>query len=135
MKSRWRGRAAVWTLLSVNAISEINGQRVLTYGQDELTLATEQDATDLVGAAFNEQAAVVVVPADRVVPDFYRLSTRVAGEVIRKFQMYSIQLVILGDITEHAEASESFRAFVHEANRGKNLWFVPGEPELAEKLA
>jgi hypothetical protein len=119
----------------VNAISEVNGQRVLTYRQDELTLATEQDATDLVGAAFNEQAAVVVVPADRVVPDFYQLSTRVAGEVIRKFEMYRIRLVILGDITRHLEASESFQAFVHEANRGKNLWFVPGEAELAQKLA
>jgi hypothetical protein len=119
----------------VNAISEIHGKRVLTYGQAELTLATEQDATDLIGMAFSEQADVVVVPADRVVPDFYTLSTRVAGEVIRKFTMYHVRLVILGDITRHLEVSDSFRAFVHETNRGKDLWFVPGETELAAKLA
>jgi hypothetical protein len=119
----------------VNTISELHGQRVLTYGHDELTLGSEDDATDLIGAAISDRVDVVVIPADRVVPDFYTLSTRVAGEVLRKFSMYSIRLVILGDINRHIEASDSFRAFVYEANRGKNIWLLPGETELADKLA
>jgi uncharacterized protein DUF4180 len=119
----------------VNAISETHGHRVFRYGQDEPTLRGEQDAVDLIGAAFGDEVTVVVVPADRVAPDFYVLSTRVAGEVLHKFTMYGIRLVVLGDITGHLAASESFRAFVHEANRGRNVWFVPGEAELAAKLA
>lgn len=116
-------------------ITEMNGQRVFTYGQDEPTLGSEHEATDLIGAAFSEEAGVVVVPADRVAPDFYRLSTRVAGEVVRKFQMYRVRLVIMGDITAHLEASDAFRAFVHEINLGSDIWFLPGERELSARLA
>ncbi len=108
---------------------------VFTYDGDEPTLGSEQDATDLIGQAFGEGVDVVVVPADRVAPEFYTLSTRVAGEVVRKFQMYRIRLVVLGDITEHVEASEAFRAFVHEINRGSDIWFLRDEEELAAKLA
>lgn len=119
----------------MNAITEIHGKRVLTYGQAGPTLRGEDDATDLIGAAFSEEAVVVVVPADRVAPDFYTLSTRVAGEVVRKFQMYGIRLVVLGDITARLAASDAFRAFVHEINKGRDIWFVPGDEELAAKLA
>ncbi len=116
-------------------ISEIHGQRVYTYDTEQPILGSESDATDLIGAAFGEQADVVVVPADRVAPDFYTLSTRVAGEVTRKFQMYHVRLVVLGDITAHLDASDAFRAFVHEINRGSDVWFLSGERELSAKLA
>jgi hypothetical protein len=121
-----------WTLRDV--ISQIADKKVLTYRDDQLTLGSEQDAVDLLGDAFGEHADIVVVPADRVAPDFYTLSTRVAGEVVRKFAMYHIRLVVLGDVTEHLEASDAFRAFVHEINRGKDIWFVADEAELTAKL-
>ncbi|HEX6356475.1 DUF4180 domain-containing protein [Actinophytocola sp.] len=119
----------------MNAIAELHGKRVLTYEQDQPTLASEQDAVDLLGDAFGAEASVVVVPAERVAPDFYRLSTRVAGEVVRKFQMYQVLLVILGDVSEHVEASENFRAFVDEINRGKDIWFVADAAQLSAKLS
>lgn len=115
-------------------ISEIHGLRVLTHTPDELALGSEQDAVDLIGAAFSEQADIVVVPADRVAPDFYTLSTRILGDVVRKFQGYRIRLVILGDITAHLEASDAFRAYVHETNRGRDIWFLPDDGELSAKL-
>ena len=121
-----------WTLRDV--ISQIADKKVLTYRGDQLTLGSEQDAVDLLGDAFGEHADIVVVPADRVAPDFYTLSTRVAGDVVRKFAMYQTRLVVLGDITEHLEASEAFRAFVHEINRGRDIWFVADEAELTAKL-
>lgn len=115
--------------------SETHGPRVLTYEQDEPTLGSEQDAVDLIGTAFSEEANVVVVPADRVVPDFYTLSTRILGDVVRKFQQYRIRLVIMGDITAYTEASDAFRAYVHETNRGRDVWFLETEEELSAKLA
>jgi hypothetical protein len=35
----------------------------------------------------------------------------------------------------HVEASEAFRAFVHEINRGSDIWFLRDEEELSTKLA
>lgn len=119
----------------MNTISSVGGQRVLTVAPDTPALGSEQDAVDLLGEAFGHEATVVVVPADRVAADFYRLRTRVAGDVVRKFQLYRVRLVILGDITEHLAASDAFRSFVHETNKGGDLWFVPDEAELAAKLA
>ena len=116
-------------------ISEINGQKVLTYEASKPTLASEDDAVDLLGDAFGADATVVVVPADRVAPEFFTLSSRVAGEVVRKFQMYHVRLVVLGDVSTHVESSEAFRAFVHETNRGSDVWFLSGERELSAKLA
>lgn len=118
----------------MNTISAVGGKRVLTVAPDNLTLGSEQDAVDLVGEAFGHEATVVVVPADRVAADFYQLRTKVAGDVVRKFQMYQVRLVILGDITERLAASDAFRSFVHEINKGSDIWFVQDEAELAAKL-
>ncbi len=119
----------------MNTISEVHGQRVLTAAPERPALGSEQDALDLIGLAFGEQADVVVVPSDRVADAFYRLASKVAGDVVRKFAGYRVRLVILGDITRHLDASEAFRAFVHEINKGRDIWFVPDEAELATKLA
>lgn len=116
-------------------ISETHGLLVLTYEQDEPTLGSEQDAVDLIGLAFSEEANVVVVPADRVVPDFYTLSTRILGDVVRKFQQYRIRLAVVGDITKYTASSEAFRAYVHETNKGRDIWFLQTEEELSAKLA
>lgn len=118
----------------MNTISAVGGQRVLTVAPDTPVLGSEQDAVDLLGEAFGHEANVVVVPADRVAADFYQLRTRVAGDVVRKFQMYRVRLVVLGDVTEHLTASDAFRSFVHEINKGGDIWFVQDEAELAAKL-
>lgn len=115
-------------------ISEVHGQRVLTHVPDGPALSSEDAAVDVIGTAFGEDAGVVVVPAESVAPEFFALGTRVAGEVVRKFQMYRIRLVVLGDISAHLAASDAFRAFVHEANRGRDLWFVPDEAALVAKM-
>lgn len=119
----------------MDTISAVGATRVLTVAPENPALGSEQDAVDLVGAAFGHEATVVVVPADRVAADFYQLRTRVAGDVVRKFQMYGIRLVVLGDITAHLAASDAFRSFVHEINKGRDVWFVENEEELAAKLA
>lgn len=118
----------------MNTISAVGGKQVLTVAPEAPTLGSEQDAVDLLGEAFGHEATVVVVPADRVAEDFYQLRTKVAGDVVRKFQMYRVRLVILGDITARLAASDAFRSFVHEINKGSDIWFVQDNAELAAKL-
>ncbi|HEV7649015.1 MAG TPA: DUF4180 domain-containing protein [Actinophytocola sp.] len=117
----------------MHSISETHGLRVLTVAPDVPTLGSEADALDLVGLAFGEQADLVVVPVEHVDPAFFTLSTRVAGDVVRKFGAYRIRLVVLGDLGEHL-ASDSFRAFVHEINRGSDIWFLDDRAALDERL-
>lgn len=118
----------------MNTISELAGVRVLTHAPEGVALGSEADALDLIGEAMGEQAGVVVVPADRVADAFYTLSSGVAGQVVLKFAGYRVRLVVVGDLTERIAASESFRAFVHEINRGRDIWFLADQQELAARL-
>ena len=58
----------------------------------------------------------------------------VAGGIVQKFVMYRLPVAILGDISAHLAASSSLRAFVYEANRGKDFWFVADESELDSRI-
>ncbi|MFI6480868.1 DUF4180 domain-containing protein [Nonomuraea sp. NPDC050663] len=108
---------------------------MLTVPADGPPIAGEQDALDLIGEAFGEQAEMVVIPAGRLGPDFFRLSTRLAGEITQKFVNYRLRLVVMGDIAAHVAGSTALRDYVYEANQGSHLWFVADEAELAGRLA
>ncbi|MER6945256.1 DUF4180 domain-containing protein [Nonomuraea sp. NPDC000554] len=98
-------------------------------------LRTDRDALDLIGEAMGRHARWVAVPAERLHDDFWRLSTRVAGEIVQKFATYRLGLAIVGDVSEHVAASESFRAWVLEADRGRQTWFVADLEELERRLS
>lgn len=117
----------------MHTITETHGHRVLTVDSGT-ALGSESDAVDLIGHAFSAEAAVVVVPAELVDERFYELRTRVAGDVMLKFTNYQVRLVIIGDLTERLEASESFAAFVRETNKGRDIWFLTDRAELDERL-
>lgn len=114
-------------------VTESHGQRVLTVDEG-VTLGGEGAALDLIGHAFGEEATVVAVPVDLVDERFFTLGTRVAGEVLLKFSSYRVRLAILGDLGPRLTASESLRAFVHEANRGRDVWFLDDAAALDERL-
>lgn len=46
---------------------------------DGPVFGTEQDALDLLGQTYGKEIDVIVVPANRFSPDFYDLSSRLAG--------------------------------------------------------
>jgi len=78
---------------------------------------------------------LVVLPADWLGDEFFRLSTRVAGEVVQKLLDYGLRVAIVGDISDRMAASEALRDWVRECNRGRQVWFVKDLKELADRLA
>ncbi|NGN62811.1 DUF4180 domain-containing protein [Streptomyces sp. A7024] len=115
-------------------LEKINGVPVLLCPADGDPIAAERDALDLIGDAGYQGARWVAVPAERFGADFFRLRTRVAGDIIQKFVQYGMGLAIVGDISQHIEASDALRDFVRECNRGRQTWFVTDTAELGEKL-
>ncbi|HEX6341210.1 DUF4180 domain-containing protein [Umezawaea sp.] len=97
---------------------------VLRLSPDGPRLRVEQDAADVIGEAWSVSAHTVVVPVERLDEGFWTLSTRVAGAVVGKFATYRLRLVVVGDISERLAASATLRAFVDEANRGREVAFV-----------
>jgi hypothetical protein len=111
-----------------------HGVRVLLCAADGPKVSSDRDAVDLIGLAAGQAAELVVLPAERLDPGFFTLSTRIAGEIVQKFVDYRLRIAIVGDISGHLAASSALRAFVHEADRGGHLWFPADLAELDARL-
>ncbi|OCI91829.1 hypothetical protein A6U86_20110 [Rhizobium sp. AC27/96] len=115
-------------------IKDFSGRKVII-GDDSGTLLTsERDVNDWISAAWDAEATLVVVPVSRLNEDFFQLSNRIAGGIIQKFVNYRSQLVVIGDISRWVAGSNALRDFVYEANKGREVWFLPDLDALAERL-
>ena len=112
----------------------IGGRAALAYPADAPLIASGREASDLIGEALSADVTLVVIPAERLSPDFLKLSSGLAGEVLQKFVNYRIVVAILGDISAVLEDSAPLRDFVRESNRGRSVWFVPDLPALETML-
>ncbi|MPY59542.1 DUF4180 domain-containing protein [Streptomyces spongiae] len=118
----------------MSTLEKILDVPVLMCAPEGESIGCESDALDLIGDAGYQGAQWVVVPTERFDDAFFRLSTRIAGDIIQKFAQYRVGLVVLGDISRHTEASSALRDFVRECNRGRQTWFVADVEELREQL-
>jgi hypothetical protein len=116
-----------------DVIEERAGVPVLMCDPDGPVLTTEQDALNLIGAAFLG-AKVVAIPVQRLDEQFFSLGTRFAGEIMQKFVNYQLHLAVVGDISRHLAASSALTALVQESNQGGQVWFVPDLASLDARL-
>jgi hypothetical protein len=113
---------------------DLQGVRILECADDGPVVRSGGDASDLIGAAWSERAALVGLPLARLDPAFLDLKSGLAGEVIQKFVNYGLRLAILGDISAAVAASAALHDFVYESNRGAHVWFVADMDALRAKL-
>ncbi|MCD2442711.1 DUF4180 domain-containing protein [Agromyces sp. SYSU K20354] len=116
-------------------IDESTGIRVLHIAAEGAPISTPDDAADLVGDAWANQAELVAVPVERLDPAFFDLRTGIAGEITQKLVNYRLRLAVVGDIAQHVDASAALRDYVWESNRGAQVWFVADDAALEAKLA
>lgn len=114
-------------------ILEIGATRILVCPPEGEPVSAG-NAIDLIAEALGGQADGLAVPAERLATEFFRLVTGAAGEIAQKAVNYGLHLFVVGDIAPKMAASESFAAFVREANRGRHLWFVADLQEIQERL-
>jgi hypothetical protein len=98
-------------------------------------LGTEQDALDLIGATYGGDVEAIVVPVERLQPEFLDLSTRMAGLFFQKLENYRLRLVVLGDISAARGRSKALNDFVGETNRIGHHLFAEDRAALAAALA
>ena len=94
-----------------------------------------QAVVELIGETYGSKADLLAIPVERLAPEFFRLSSGVAGEVLQKFVTYGCRVAIVGDIDAHVAPSSALRDFVHESNAGRHVWFVRDRAALDARLA
>ena len=120
---------------SAEQVREVNGTKVFVCDDVGPQISTGQDAVDIIGQTWHSRADLVAIPARRFADGFFTLSTGLAGEFIQKFVNYHLSIAIVGDISEHLRASSALRAFVHESNRGRQVWFLDDLEQLDARLS
>ncbi len=98
-------------------------------------LSSGADALGLIYGDGADGAEWLAVPAARLDPSFFTLSSGVAGEFVQKFVNYGQRLAVVGDISGHLDQSTALRDFVRESNRGTQVWFVADADELARRVS
>ncbi|MFZ3074356.1 MAG: DUF4180 domain-containing protein [Minisyncoccales bacterium] len=112
-------------------IYQKEGVKVARVVGDGVIIGKVQDALDLMVDPALEGAHRIIIDRKNIAPDFFDLSTRLAGEILQKFVTYQVKLAIVGDFSN---ASESLKAFICESNRGNEIFFVPDIETAKTKL-
>ncbi|MFG3000401.1 DUF4180 domain-containing protein [Streptomyces sp. NPDC048340] len=118
----------------MSTLQTIGDVPVLMCADEGEAIRGEGDVLDLIGDAGYQGAEWVVIPVGRLDEAFFRLRSRVAGDIVQKFANYRLGMVVLGDISGHTESSSALRDFVRECNRGRQTWFLTDVEELRERL-
>lgn len=102
----------------------------LVFDTDGPIIARDGDINDFISAGWDAQADRLVIPVGRLSPDFFKLSTGLAGAVLQKCSNYNFRVVVVGDISAHTEKSGPLRDFVYESNKRGDVRFVTSVDEL-----
>ena len=105
----------------------IPADRTIPYGDAALELA--------VSARYETDSTRLVIPKECFPPEFFWLSTGLAGEILQKWTNYGFRAAIFGDFSAYTEVSKSLRDFIYECNRGTAVFFVPTRQETEERLS
>lgn len=97
---------------------------------DILIIKTIDDGIDLIGNMYYQDYKGVIVYEENIVPDFFELKNKMAGEILQKFSNYRLQLVIVGDFSKYPK--QSIKDFIYECNKGRQVNFVKSLSEALE---
>lgn len=109
-----------------------DGHKFAKLISEEIMLKDEQDAVELAANCYYNGAEGVIVREQQIVPDFFDLKTRVAGEMLQKFTNYRVKVAIIGDFSKFE--SKSLHNFIYESNQRGHVLFVNSVEEALDKL-
>jgi len=99
---------------------------------DNPILSEVQDFLDLMGDCGYNNCNSLILSEKVLHPDFFRLHTKLAGEILQKFSTYDFKLAITGDFSRFS--SKNLQDFIRESNKGNRIFFVANREEAVMKL-
>lgn len=89
---------------------------------EEIVINKTQDALDIMADADYNGARKIIIHEKNLIPDFFKLATGLAGEILQKFVNYKVQLALVGDFSKFK--SKPLQDFIKECNKGSQIFFV-----------
>ena len=107
--------------MKINLI-EINGVTIAEIISEKHEIKAPQDALDIVGNSIYKGAYQIIIHEQGLTPEFFDLSSGLAGEILQKFSNYNSELAIVGDFSKYT--SQSLQDFIRESNQKGAINFV-----------
>jgi hypothetical protein len=98
-----------------------------------IIISETQDGVDLLGELVVENCSRIIIYEKNLHPDFFRLHTGLAGDILQKFSNYRIRLAIIGHFSKFT--SSSLQDFIRESNRGRSICFVSTLRDALDNLS
>jgi hypothetical protein len=89
-----------------------------------MVIGKVQDALDLMA---NLDSSRIMLCDHHVNPDFFKLRTGFAGELLQKFMNYGIGLAVIGDFSKYP--GDTLIDFIRESNRTGKIVFAASRQE------
>jgi len=100
---------------------------------DSIEINKVQNALDLMADAGYLGARRIIIKEENITPEFFKLGSGPAGEILQKFTNYKVSLAIIGDYSKYK--SKNFQDFIYESNKHGNILFLSTVKEAIEKLS
>jgi hypothetical protein len=101
-------------------------------GDNSIVISDVQEMLDLMGDAGAAGCNRLIIREQNLHPDFFRLHTGLAGEILQKFSTYDFMLAIIGDFAKYQ--SKSLQDFIRESNKGNRIFFLRSIEDAERKL-
>ncbi len=120
-------------ILKITSVKE-NNVEIAVVNSNDILITDVQSALDLMATIQYETGCHrMILNKSSICEDFFRLSTRLAGEILQKFINYRMKVAIVGDFSIYT--SKSLKDFIYETNSGKDIFFLSDEKKAIEKLS
>ncbi len=97
-------------------LKEAGTKKYIEYASVEAPIRTEQHALDLLSAGYEHDTRLLLIHAEALADDFFRLRTGLAGALLQKFANYQANVAVV--LTDEQRIQGKFKEFLAESNRG-----------------
>lgn len=99
-----------------------NNIEIIHVIDEGIVISDAQSAIDLM-MTVNYQTGVknMAISKDLIAPEFFILSSGIAGEILQKFINYQFRIAIYGDYSKYT--SKPLKDFIYESNKGNKIFF------------
>ena len=104
-----------------------NETQIVEIVADEIILKNTQDFLDIIA---NSPSRNVILHKENIIPEFFDLKTKIAGDILQKASNYRIRIGIVGELKNIK--SKSLRDFIYESNKTKEILFKENIEEILE---
>ena len=100
----------------------IQGIKAAEIISDEIIVKSTESGLQLLGDLYYQGFDRILIYDKNIIPEFFDLKTKIAGDILQKFAQYRMGITIIGDFSKYNSAR--LNEFIYESNKGNNINFV-----------